>query len=351
MKQLYKHFLLTLCFLFTLGLQAQDFSEVIQSSTQDANTYLKNYMNPFAGSLGNGLAGGWYNTARPHKSLGFDITTTINLATIPDAEQMFTFNQADYSDNFRLVDATTRQELTNESLPTFVGGVYLGNGVLEASGQRDIAGGIGFSGTADISVPDGLKLGKIPGPIAVPVPGIQLAVGILKGTEVIIRFNPEINVGDVSFKQFGLGIKHDVKQWIPGMKLLPFDLSALIGFNQISSIYNIDENQGQYAEFTANATTIQAIISKKLLFFTPYAGLGVNIIDCNFDVIGDYSFDDGTGGEVTVTNPIGIEFDGNGGPRFTVGARLKILWVLSLHADYTFQKYNALSVGLGINIR
>ncbi|GAB3334347.1 hypothetical protein GCM10027429_15520 [Marivirga atlantica] len=352
MKQSYKYLLgLALASLLMLNsLNAQNFEEVINSSSQDANTYLKNYMNPFAGSLGNGLANGWYNTARPHKTLGFDLTTTVSLAAIPDSEKMFEFIGADYN-NIDLVNETTGASLSGEMLPTFAGGEYSGEGVLEVSGSRELAGGVTVNDTQQFGVPDGLGLDEFPGPLAVPVPSVQLGIGIVKKTELVIRFTPEINVDDVSFKQFGFGIKHDVKQWIPGMKLLPFDLSGFFGFNKITSEYYIDQEKGQYAEFTSSATTVQAIISKKLLFFTPYAGLGFNIVNSSFNVLGDYTFDDGTGGEVTVTDPVGIDFDGSGGPRFTIGARLKILWVLSLHADYTFQKYNTTTVGFGINIR
>jgi len=132
------------------------------------------------------------------------------------------------------------------------------------------------------------------------------------------------------------------------MKLLPFDLSGLVGFNRISTNYQIDEQAGQFAEFNASATTVQAIISKKLLFFTPYAGVGVNIVRSNFVLNGIYDLGNG---ETTRPNPIDFAFDGSGGPRFTVGARVKILWVLALNVDYTIQKYNTLSVGLGLNIR
>lgn len=328
-------------------LRAQNFEELVKSGTQDANTYLSNYMNPFAGSLGSGLTSGWYNTARPHKTFGFDLTASVGLAVIPDASKVFTFNEADYN-NLRLEGS-----LTNE-LPTFIGGEYTGEGRLEVDGSRELAPGVSFNGSEQFNVPDGIDV-DFPGPLAVPVPNFQVGVGIIKNTDIIVRFTPELNFDDVSFKQFGLGVKHDIKQWIPGMKLLPFDLSALLAFNNINATYQIDENEGQYAEFKTTATTFQVLISKKLLFFTPYAGLGFNAIKSTFDVKGDYTFDDdglgGSGNSVTVTDPVSLDFKGNGGARFTVGARLKILWVLSASIDYTFQDYNTLNVGFGINIR
>ena len=51
----------------------------------------------------------------------------------------------------------------------------------------------------------------------------------------------------------------------------------------------------------------------------------------------------------TIKDP--VKFDvGSSGPRFTAGMRLKLA-VITFHADYTIQKYKALSVGFGINVR
>jgi hypothetical protein len=343
MKRIFTGIILAFCSLASLNnAQAQDFEQVVNSGVADANTYLEYYMDPVATSIGNGLANGWYNTAKPHKTLGFDLTFNINMATIPDAAKTFEFVASEY-DNISLADPS------NTSLPTFIGSST--NQQLQISGEREIAAGQTVSYTENIGAPDGI-FGDLdyPGPLAIPTPTVQLGIGIVKSTDLIIRYTPQINVGDFSFQSFGFGVKHDFKQWIPGMKLLPFDLSGLIGFNRISTNYQIDESRGQFAEFGASATTIQAIISKKLLFFTPYAGLGVNIVRSNFAMKGDYEFSGG-GESYTVTDPIDLTFDGSGGPRFTVGARVKILWVLALNVDYTIQKYNTLSVGLGLNIR
>lgn len=320
--------------------QNSDFDQIVESGLGDANTYLKNYMNPFAASLGNGLANGWYNTAKPHKTLGFDLTVNANFAIIPSADSQFDFNNDTYN-NIRLVNPDENM------LPTFTGGETTAQ--LEIFGEREIDGEP-YTYEEQIAAPDGFGLDELPGPLAVPTPTIQLGVGIVKNTDLIIRYTPEINVDGLSFQSFGFGVKHDFKQWIPGMKLLPFDLSALVGYNKISTTYQINEANGQFAEFGSSATTIQAIISKKLLFFTPYAGLGVNIVNSNFAMKGAYEFE-GDGETYTVNDPINIAFDGSGGPRFTAGFRLKILWALALNVDYTIQKYNTLSIGFGLNIR
>lgn len=53
---------------------------------------------------------------------------------------------------------------------------------------------------------------------------------------------------------------------------------------------------------------------------------------------------------MTISDPVKMEFRGAGGARMTVGARVKLL-ILTVHADYTFQKYKTFTTGIGISIR
>ena len=58
---------------------------------------------------------------------------------------------------------------------------------------------------------------------------------------------------------------------------------------------------------------------------------------------------DPTDPSLTLVDPINLDIDDNG-LRFTAGLRLKLA-IVTLHADYTFQKYNLLSVGFGFSVR
>ena len=46
-------------------------------------TLLESYFSPLL-VFGSGLNNGWYNTLKPHKPLGFDITFTLNTVNIPE---------------------------------------------------------------------------------------------------------------------------------------------------------------------------------------------------------------------------------------------------------------------------
>ena len=53
---------------------------------------------------------------------------------------------------------------------------------------------------------------------------------------------------------------------------------------------------------------------------------------------------------MTVSDPISLDFDSGSSPRINAGLRLKLL-ILTLHAEYAIQKYNTLTLGVGISIR
>jgi len=64
----------------------QSKSQVIEA---DAANFLEAYFSPIGESFGAGLNNGWYNTAKPHKLLGFDITLTLNGVSVPNEMQHF----------------------------------------------------------------------------------------------------------------------------------------------------------------------------------------------------------------------------------------------------------------------
>mgnify|MGYP001412768530 CR=1 FL=1 len=54
---------------------------------------LKEYIRPIADGFSAGLNNGWYNTAKPHKFGGFDITIAGNIVLIPESYKMFSISE------------------------------------------------------------------------------------------------------------------------------------------------------------------------------------------------------------------------------------------------------------------
>lgn len=365
--------LLAVLYSAAIKTQAQDFGDILSVGAEDANVYLENYLTPAVNSFGVGLANGWYNTAKTHKKLGVDLTLSINVANVPDADLMFAFSQSDYQ-NLKLRDGSGDMP-DGTLLPTLVGGDAPNGSELyvPANTTVDIGGAQSITLEDDISFAalPGFDLKDVPLINGVPTPTLNLGIGLIKNTDLKIRWAPEQSFGDYSVKMFGVGVMHDIKQWIPGMKKLPFDLSVLFATTTMKSevaidvdIQNSDATTQTSSSFTGsgtgtfktNATTFQVIASKKLAVLTPYVGVGFNAVKSNLDVTGDYTLstenniDSSRNNSQTVSDPIDLDFTSAGGGRLTVGMRLKLL-ILTIHADYTVQKYNTFTAGVGLSIR
>ncbi len=314
--------------------QGLDFDSFLEAGIDDASLLLESYLQPAFEGFGFGMNSGWYNTAKPHKFLGFDISASLSLARVPDTRQFFT-----------LPTGLTNVGLTNPSdnrrLPTIFG-PNLGADDLPELRFTDDNG----EELIRISAPTGLGIDEDLVPFnAVPVPMAQVGIGLFKGTEVKLRYIPEQDFdGDGGIKLFGIGVMHDIKQYLPAEKLLPFDLSLFFGYTNLESYVNIDEDAGQTAEFNASAWTVQGVISKKILFFTAFAGLGYSNYDIDFNMLGNYTTE-----TTTFTDPVSLTYKDNG-IRTNIGLRFKLLF-LTVTGEYALQEYNTLTAGVGISIR
>lgn len=330
----------TLLFIvFTVGsFQAyaqDDIDKFLEESVADGEKLIGAYISPAIKAFSLGMNQGWYNTAKPHKIAGVDLTFTGSLMRVPADEQLFDADALGLT-NLTVVDPLTGLKKSDQSMPTILGP--------DTPATLSSTSTLGNT-TDDFEAPSGLDLGEDVKLLKNKMPAamLQLGFGLPKGTDIKLRLIPKTDLGnDSEYKLFGIGVMHDVKQYIPGLKNLPFDLSALIGYTSMKMDVTLDP--GQSGLFEVKSTTIQGIISKKLSVVTFYGGLGYNIAKSRLALLGDFDIN-GT----NYTNPVDLSFAASG-MRLTTGMRLKLA-VFTFHADYTVQKYNALTVGFGINVR
>jgi len=328
------------------GLKAQDdFEGFLEAGIDDANTLLEGYLAPALESIGTGLGNGWYNTAATHKTGGVDISVSASAVFIPDASLFYTPN----------LTTTTLLPSGPDRAPTILGPdddaslpIYEYNFTDDAG--QNFSGefkGIGGANIAENGI----------GMQAVPIPMVNLGIGLIKNTDLKIRWTPKIDIdGNSSAKLIGFAIMHDIKQYIPGLKERKFALSALVGFTDISASTSFDTqasssggvttNNGM-ASFDVNTWTVQGLISRRFSVLTLYGGLGFNTSKSNISLDGDFVVSDNNGETSNYSNPLDLNF-GVGGPRVTAGMRLRLLF-LTINADYTLQKYNTLTVGVGFS--
>jgi len=311
-----------------------DFDSFLEAGLADANKLLEAYMAPAFKGIGYGVNAGWYNTARPHKTLGFDLNITVNAAMVPTSGEFFTFNNADYT-NVKLSNGSSAQ------LPTLFGPNL---GADDLPELRFLDNG---EETIRISAPTGLGLDEVLPMNAVPSPMIQLGIGLIKGTDLKIRYTPDISLGDEdegSVKLFGIGVMHDIKQYLPVVNKLPFDLSMFFGYTNLKTSIAVDSDLNQFAEFETKGTVIQALISKKIALLTVYGGLGYAKSKTTFGLNGVYTTENSS-----YTDPINLAYE-NGGLKANIGLRIRLLF-FNLFGEYSFQEYNTATVGIGFSFR
>jgi hypothetical protein len=294
------------------------------------------------------MTSGWYHTAKTHKTFGFDLGVTMSAVFIPSSDLVFDPNALQLTN-------TTYSNLTQPGAgaPTIFGNkdvtyytsTYTPTGANAALGPQSVS----FNG------PEGLELNKSIGFSAVPMPMIQLGIGIIKNTDLKVRFVPESG-GTSRISMLGFGLMHDIKQHIPGIKEAPFDLSVLVAYNSVSGNVSLvnDGTSGLPAstdgktDFKFNSWAAQAVISKKVSIITFYGGIGYGSVSSSVDVKGTYTVV-ASPSSFNITDPVAIRFD-NSGMKLNAGFRLNFGPVY-LNSDYTIQKYDALTVGLGVTVK
>ena len=281
------------------------------------------YFTPMTEGFGAGLNSGWYNTAKPHSLGGFDLTFTLNTVIIPNSGKTFNIEDA---------GGTTFTSTANNASTIF--------------GSSNVTP-MEYKNYTSVELPDGGITFNMPGGLktpAIPLPMIQAGIGLIKNTAIDIRYMPMLNVGDnINVNLFGVGVKHDLLQWIPGIgDAIPMSLSLQAGYTSLNTELKILE---QKVSLKTKATTINLVASKKLLMVTGYVGLGYNsatttfATDANFD-LGGIQFDE----------KVEIAFESNNNLRTNIGLRLNMA-VVTIQADYTFAEYPTATLGLGVSLR
>ena len=309
--------------LFTIFAIFTGLSSFSQTATEDGKSLIEAYISPLGNSLGAALNNGWYNTAKPHSLGGFDVTITANIVMVPANAKTFNISESNGG------------TFSGGETPTILGN---GDGVSASYNTPPLP-------ATSSDMPKGLNI-----PI-IPLPMLQAGVGLIKGTELDFRYMPELPIGDAGkVGLFGIGLKHDILQWLPIVDKIPIDLSIQAGYTKLSSeIKLIDPTAtiSPQANLDVSATTVNLILSKKLLMFTPYLGLGYNSTKTTFNVEGNYNV---AGLPIDVSDLTKIDFESKNNFRANIGFRFNIA-VLALQANYTFSEYPTATLGAGISLR
>ena len=297
-------------------------SQVQVDDINDAQAFLQEYLSPLGNGLGAITNNGWYNSAKPHRFLGFDATFTLSVLNITDENKSFDPN------------SITNFSSNSTSTPTILG---KGDGAT-----------VNYKGE-QFKLPNQSTLIS-----ALALPNFNFGLGVFKKTELNGRFIPnyKYNIGFFGkgeISMWGLGFKHDLLQWIPIIgNAIPMSLSLQAGHTQLNSGLSILD---QDVSIDVQATNFNIILSRKILMLTGYTSVGYNFSTTTFTAGEDISnLDTFNLNELEISLPIEMKFENNNEFRANVGLRFNLA-VIAIHANHTFSKYPVTTIGLGVGLR
>ncbi len=304
-------------------------------SSEDISTtqnLISEYLSPLGEGIGTGLNCGWWTTAKPHKILGFDLSISLNSVEIPESGLIFNYEDVIYDNNNFTSDPNS---LTTS---TVFGDAYNAN----------ITYNVNSSSNINIVMPQGLNVKNV------IVPTLNLGIGVIKKTDIVIRYIPEIKFKEyLSMQVFGGGVKHDILQYIPVANKLPFDLSVMSNFTNLSvktNISGLSTSNGSDVEIKCKAFSTNVIASKKIALITLFGGIGHNYTYSNLDVDSDIILSNSL--SINANDILTTKFGKMHDMKVNIGVRLQILLV-NVNASYNWsaQGYNTISFGLSSNLR
>jgi len=338
---------------------AMDF---IYGDVNDAEKILQAYLEPYANVLGADLNAGWYQTAKPHQLGGISVTANMSWAKAPVS--LLSYDVASLDLSGQLVDGT------GTDAPTVAGSLDA-RPQLSYTKSLDLGGGnVQEIEYARFELPNGAGLDWFP--LVMP----QISIGLSLGTDISVRFMPSIQFQDYGkVGLWGLGGRHSLSQWIPGLKEMDFlDIAVQGGYTRVSAEANLDVEplpeyvevdpepgynwDDQFVDQVVEGWTANVIASQTIAVLTFYEGIGYASSMVEMGLRGHFPVhtviesgpDAGKLSYEILEDPLTLEYQNIQKLRINLGARLKLGGFI-LFYDFTYTLYTTHTVGLGISFR
>ncbi|MBE5321034.1 hypothetical protein IM793_17850 [Pedobacter sp. MR2016-19] len=337
------HILKALCALFLLATAEkasaqQDVGGLFVGGPADATKLVNAYFDPLYKGLGLGLTDGWSNTAQSKGFLKFDVRVSASGAFVPQSARSYDVNTLGLSNIKPAPGASS------------IGPTAFGDD--REGGKMEVYTSSGIPTGKFFNLPQGV------GFHVVPSAQIQATLGLPKNIDVTLRAMPKVKLGNDlgSLSMIGFGAKVELLPLFMGStteKLVPVDIAIAGGFTQYkyNLPLNIDNstNSDQRIDAKFNGVNFDAIVSKKILFFTPFASIGYQTSNTNLKALGTYRFATSATTSATYVDPISVKQTDIDGVRASLGFQLKFGF-FKFYGSYTQAKYSMVNAGIGLGI-
>ncbi|MFK7846941.1 MAG: DUF6588 family protein [Rhodothermales bacterium] len=335
--------LVIILFFLAMPAKAQDLNETL---SQVGEAYARAYVNPLADALGANLNTGLFHTAGVSKRV-FGVNVYFGLkasaALLDNSHKSFNLvYQGNVPLDVELAGQTISMDVpatfTVDNAPTIFGEDQVGFATVSVNHDTTISTlGLNLPVSFDSTLTPRETIGGLLQTSVAPFVVPQIGLGTVFGTDVMIRWLPQIKVTDVgALELFGFGVRHNLNQYIPA---LPFDLSIQAAWQSIRAE---DDLGAEVLE--ANTFAVNLALSKRIGVLTVYGGLQTERSDISFSYIFDV---DDVDSSIDV-DPIDVNFtlSNVGKTRGIFGLGLKlgpVVW----NADISVGQITVVSAGFG----
>lgn len=195
----------------------------------DAVFFTDKYITPATDAAVYQAASSWMYTPKKSKLWDFTLGAHINSFLVPESDRRFTISNSDLS--FFTIDgastATTPSALGNDKYVT-LSGTLNGKQVLLRS-------------------PEGINRETV------FYPYIQGSLGLLYGTELVVKFAPRTTLKTVEYQVYGLGLKHNISQYFTGLEQKKTHLAVLAAYAREDISVNFLDVQTEYGSLGLNS--------------------------------------------------------------------------------------------------
>ena len=328
------------------GVNYAQFNSIF-ASEGDAYNYIKNYTQPVFKGLMYASSSGWVTSAKPVKPFHVELNISASGAFVPTEFETFKIDGSEYQ--YLHVDSGPNE------VPTVMGEQSQTHLLIEipdaANNKKKVF---------NLYAPDGIK-DQLPASV-VPAPAIQLSVGLPLGSEVNVRYAPNLTKDGGFFNLFGVGVKHSISQYFPKpkdedgkKKKRHFNLAVHAAFQKINAGYDDPATGSDKGVHLSMSTySLQGIASYDYGLISLYSAIGYTKGLTSMNVLGTYTFyydvRDNNGNHLgtdtsTLIDPLSLNYNING-MKAKAGVKLKLLF-FQLYVDYTIQEFPVATAGLG----
>ncbi|HKK12246.1 MAG TPA: DUF6588 family protein [Flavobacteriaceae bacterium] len=321
-----------------LASSQENIDDLLAAGIADAKRFTADYIAPASEGLAFGINNGWFNNAKTPHLFGVEISLIGNASFIKDEKKSFVFNVADY-ENVRFGDGSSSKVVATA----------LGQNNPDVNVIVTYDDPIFGNQEVQLTLPTGIGSTDLN---FIPTAFLQASFSPLKGTQIKVRYFPEVNEKDSKVGLYGVGLQHDFTSWLPADKIFPVAISGLVAYTHLNGSYDFTDSSvvdgdNQQIQTEVNTILLQLIVGTKLKIINFYGGLGYVNGKSTTDLLGTYRVSNGAISSQEITDPFSVKQDVSG-IRATVGANLK-LGFFGLNADYTLAEFDNASLGVNFS--